>query len=502
MNFKTMKTLFVILMPILLFACHSRQEKSDYPLFSEQQEPVKGEKAVIHGKISNLQVYPHVGEIQLILPDFSRTGEVHTSPIDSTGLFRFEIYPVATREISLNPIQDRLLVAPGDSLYIEHDFADFMNTRVSGKGSEVNNQITKFRGGYLGRYSFSYETLHMEYKKLCDKQLEETGEKLKLFQKENNTSEQFNQWAEKQVKMDYYTALFHFPFQHYLRTRETFPDTDDYYSFIPELEQTIDETMILTDYFQLMNWYTLLKLIGIDPEKEINAPPFSLEESVRLLYESTDNPFLAQFAVASYVGIETKSNRTESIDEIESELHPIITHPFLRASLQEEYNRVQKYRANPRVYSDAVLENNRREVFGANVLPEDSANVVKRLIATNPDRVLYIDVWATWCGPCIKQLPYSEELFKLFESEPITFVYLCTGGSRDEWKETIGRLDLSGVHLYLSDSERMDLMKRFNIKGIPHYLLFDREGVMVDYGIHLRPSIPETKTAIERSLTR
>ena len=128
--------------------------------------------------------------------------------------------------------------------------------------------------------------------------------------------------------------------------------------------------------------------------------------------------------------------------------------------------------------------------------------MVKRLIATNPDRVLYIDVWATWCGPCIKQMPYSEEFSKLFESEPITFVYLCTGGSRDEWKETIGRLDLSGVHLYLSDSEKMDLMKRFNIKGIPHYLLFDQEGVMVDYGIHLRPSIPETKTAIERSLTR
>src|SRR5690554_3645966 len=202
MNFKTMKTLFVILMPILLFACHSRQEKSDYPLFSEQQEPVKGEKAVIHGKISNLQVYPHVGEIQLILPDFSRTGEVLTSPIDSTGLFRFEVYPVAAREFSLNPIQDRLLVAPGDSLYIEHDFADIMNTRVSGKGSEVNNQITKFRGGYLGRYSFSYETLHLEYKKLCDKQLGETCEKLKLFQKENNTSDQFNQWAEKQVRMD------------------------------------------------------------------------------------------------------------------------------------------------------------------------------------------------------------------------------------------------------------------------------------------------------------
>ncbi|MBK5194807.1 MAG: hypothetical protein JJE08_02065 [Proteiniphilum sp.] len=158
--------LLLFLFPFLLFTCQQQQEERSYPPFSLQEEPEKGEKAVIEGRISNLQLYPHVREIQLIMPNFSRSGEVYISPIDSSGVFRFEVYPVVPREFSLTPIQDRMLVAPGDSLYIEHDFADIMNTRISGRGGEVNSQITQFRNNYLGRYPGDYELSYQEYKQL------------------------------------------------------------------------------------------------------------------------------------------------------------------------------------------------------------------------------------------------------------------------------------------------------------------------------------------------
>ena len=61
-------------------------------------------------------------------------------------------------------------------------------------------------------------------------------------------------------------------------------------------------------------------------------------------------------------------------------------------------------------------------------------------------------------------------------------------------------LFLAGVHLYLTEKEWINLMNRFHIKSISHYLLFNQEGVMIDFGGHLRPSIPETRAAIERAL--
>ena len=176
LNLKQMKMknskLLLVLLSIFCLACN-QEKKGEYPPFSARQVPNKGEKAIVHGKISNLHVYPHVNEVVLTLPDFSLTGEMRLSPIDSTGEFYFEIYPVVPREFSLTPIEDRLMIAPGDTLYIEHDFSDITNTRFSGSAAVLNQQIARFRNKYLGRYIFDYNLSYLEFKEKCDKQLEE-----------------------------------------------------------------------------------------------------------------------------------------------------------------------------------------------------------------------------------------------------------------------------------------------------------------------------------------
>ena len=75
------------------------------------------------------------------------------------------------------------------------------------------------------------------------------------------------------------------------------------------------------------------------------------------------------------------------------------------------------------------------------------------------------------------------------------------GGTPEAKQEVINKYDLTGIHHFLSDKEWQDIVKRFNMKStIPYYLLFDKNGVMVDFGLHLRPSFPETKVAIEKLL--
>lgn len=495
---KNSKLLLVLFFTASL-ACN-QEKKVEYPPFSARQVPDKGEKAIVHGKISNLHVYPHVNEVILTLPDFSMTGEMHLLPIDSTGEFYFEIYPVVPREFSLTPIEDRLMIGPGDTLYIEHDFSDITNTRFSGSAAVLNQQIARFRNNYLGRYSFSYELPYMDYKEACDQQLEETFDKLERFQKEHDTLELFNLWADKQVRLDYYNALFHFPTQHFIRTKDDLIEKEAYYAFLPDVEKTIDKDMILNSYFKVMEWYNIRKGFGLDPIPRTQEKPLSVDEAIELYYSVPDNNFFSQFSLSTYLSFWTKSNSTKEIDEHENQLGEVITHPFLRATLQNEYNRVRDFKDNPVIYSDAVMGYNRQEVVGTNFNPDDSANVVKHLIAEYPDKVLYIDVWATWCSPCIKEMPHSVELHEEFEGRSVEFVYLCMGGGHEQWQETIQKIKLPGIHVYLSESEWQDQMKRFNIKGIPYYLLFNKEGVLVDFGHHLRASIPETKTAIEELL--
>jgi len=147
-----------------------------------------------------------------------------------------------------------------------------------------------------------------------------------------------------------------------------------------------------------------------------------------------------------------------------------------------------------------VLGRNVTDLNGSGSLITDSANIVKHILDSNPGKVVYIDISATWCGPCMKQIPYSKALHEELVDKPIVFVYLWLDGKTERGKNIIASLDLPGIHIDLADKEWQDVMKRFNVEGVPHFLIFDKKGVMVDYGRHLRPALPETKVAIEKLL--
>ena len=494
-----MRIILTLLSFFFLLSGCNQEKPIQHPPFSDQEVLDRGDVAIVYGKINNLQVYPHVNEVTLTLPDFSKTGEIHVSPIDTLGEFRFEIYPIVTREFTLTPIEDRLLIAPGDTLYIEHDFADFTNTQFSGSAAIENKQITQFRNIYLGRYNYDFKLSYIEFKSIAEKQVKEYFEKLTAFQKENSTSERFNKWADMQISLDYYGVLFEYPFQYFLRTNEDFTTKDEYYNFLPEFENTIDDSMILNIYFRLIERYTMLKKFGYNPMPKVDV---SLTDRVLIdsLSSISENSFLSQFAVASHLSIGTKANVTEIIDENEEQVSKIITNPFLRSALQNEYNRIKKYKSNPKKYSDAVMGKNAFESQGEGVSLKNSFNVVKRIVDENSGNVIYVDIWAPWCPPCIVEMPDSKTLSNYFSNKDVTFVYLNIGGTDKQWKEIINKYELSGIHYYLTNKEWIDVMNRFNAKNIPYYLLFDKEGIMVDFGNHLRPSIPETRSAIEKLL--
>ncbi len=95
-----------------------------------------------------------------------------------------------------------------------------------------------------------------------------------------------------------------------------------------------------------------------------------------------------------------------------------------------------------------------------------------------PNKALIIDFWATWCGPCISQMPYSQKLHKETEYLPVEFIYICTSqnSTKQDWISKITDLRLSGIHLFL-DKEKVDgLMKAFSINGFPSYVFIGSDG--------------------------
>ncbi len=115
---------------------------------------------------------------------------------------------------------------------------------------------------------------------------------------------------------------------------------------------------------------------------------------------------------------------------------------------------------------------------------------------------VYIDVWATWCGPCKQQIPYLKKLEEEFKNKPIKFVSISVddarrnGGSRkkaeEKWRKFVKDNKLGGIQLFSDAGWQATFIKKYGIRGIPRFILIDKEGKILDPNA-ARPNNPSLK---------
>lgn len=116
-------------------------------------------------------------------------------------------------------------------------------------------------------------------------------------------------------------------------------------------------------------------------------------------------------------------------------------------------------------------------------------------------KYVYIDVWATWCGPCIQQIPYLQTLEKEYHNKNIEFVSISTDESRrsggsweaaeKKWRGFIKKRNMTGVQLW--SGQDYSFQQAYQINSIPRFILIDPEGKIIDANAP-RPSDPGLKS--------
>lgn len=99
-------------------------------------------------------------------------------------------------------------------------------------------------------------------------------------------------------------------------------------------------------------------------------------------------------------------------------------------------------------------------------------------------KYVYVDLWASWCVPCCKQVPYLQALEKELQNKNVVFVSISTDSSEAPWKKKMEQLDMHGNQWLNPDGKLCD---KLNVSGIPHFLIYDKEGNLHTYDAQ-RPS--------------
>jgi len=95
-----------------------------------------------------------------------------------------------------------------------------------------------------------------------------------------------------------------------------------------------------------------------------------------------------------------------------------------------------------------------------------------------PGKAIIIDLWATWCGPCLSAMPHSKELEQASADLPVVFVYLCTisGSTETKWKSKVAELKQPGQHFLIDQTLDAGLAKYFSFSGYPGYAFINKSG--------------------------
>ncbi|MEC7754198.1 TlpA disulfide reductase family protein [Roseivirga sp. UBA1976] len=98
---------------------------------------------------------------------------------------------------------------------------------------------------------------------------------------------------------------------------------------------------------------------------------------------------------------------------------------------------------------------------------------LEALVASNQDKVIYVDFWASWCAPCIKEMPYSKKIQTEFDSDQLIYVYLSADRKDLPWENAIKRHELNtGLHFRIENAGYTTKMEELNIPALPHYMIY------------------------------
>ena len=96
-------------------------------------------------------------------------------------------------------------------------------------------------------------------------------------------------------------------------------------------------------------------------------------------------------------------------------------------------------------------------------------------------KIIYLDFWATGCGSCIYEFQNSMSKFhEKYKDSNITYVYIDVDDNEANWKRGIEQYKLEGINLIAEGWVKHPVCQAYNVFGIPHYVLIDEEGIIVE----------------------
>ena len=355
----------------------------------------------------------------------------------------------------------------GDDLTISFDANDFDNTfAVKGGNEKAIDYLNKIQLTGL----FNYIQPWSEFKATVDKKI--TSMKRLLKARKFAADDKFLKMEEGRITYFYANAFLMYPVSHtYLTQDTTLVLGKDYYD---TLRQYVKEDDDLADNDEYRNY--MIETAHVFDEAGKN---------IRQLYPKV-------LAEMSYIGENTKS------DKVRESLIHFLAFTYVEGNGVENITDLQNlyytYVTSPRlndIFKKACAKWDKAAVGRPSPMFKGvDVNGKEMTLRDFRGKYIYIDMWATWCGPCQKELPFLKKLEEKFKGRNIVFVGLSIDQDKAKWAARVKSGALSGTQLHIGKGSKFQ--SDYRISGIPRFILLDPNGRIVNPDM-TRPSSEDTE---------
>ncbi|AUC23552.1 hypothetical protein BTO15_16230 [Polaribacter sejongensis] len=435
------KILLVLLVSTLLSSCNSTPKK-DYILFS--------------GKILNTK------SREFRLTKIGEGSENKKITLEEDGTFLDTITSGTGFYFLHNPRQRVDLYLPnGGDFNLTIDAENFRSSgKLTGKDSEASNfMLTKNERYYsLIGNTTEYFLLSETDFKIKSKKVEESLSKyLDSFP---NTTKDFLEFRRKELKYNRLYKLINYENSHRVYSKNNnFNVSPGFYDELEEFDFLNEEDYKMSyPYKKLVKWYYQKEIDALIAQENIDKSLAKLK-----VYNKVPNEFIKNnlISTAAFFGI----SETKEI---------------------EEYYEYYLSIANSKTEKVTKKYNNLIKIAKGKPSPEftDYINHAggKTSLSDLEGKYVYIDVWATWCAPCLAEVPFLKEIEEDYKNKKIHFVSLSIDTEKhfEKWKKMVTNKKMGGIQLIADKNWSSEFVSEYQINGIPRFILLDPKGNIVD----------------------
>lgn len=281
----------------------------------------------------------------------------------------------------------------------------------------------------------------------------------------------FEENEEDRIRYSYAAPLIMYPMAHRIMTGNVeYQPGEDYYDVI-ESYVVEDERLACLDEYRA---FVAEAMHVLDPEGRGTTSVYpKTVAQMKYAADRLSDPVVREIILHHIAAAYVDNFGVKDISEMENIYHTYVRDTLLTSSFAKKYERW-----------DLSRPGKRSPGFRA---PDVDGKV--HTLADFRGKYVYIDMWATWCGPCKREMPYLKALEDEFKDAEIVFVGLSVDKDKAAWENMVRQGELTGVQLYLGTGSRFQ--EGYRVEAIPRFILLDKEGVIISNDMS-RPSAKET----------